>query len=128
MLRRFLYAKRRLLRALIHSCSFTGALFVFQACYGPPPGINDVVYINGKVKAARTQAPIQGIRISVDNNIQSDFTNNEGRFWFQVDIEKSHTLKFEDVDSSLYGSFNAKELILNPIGKDTTIEVTLDEK
>ena len=128
MLHKFLLAKRRLIRAMIHSCSFTGALFVFQACYGPPPSVDDTVYINGKVKSAETSAPILGIRVSVDNNSQSDFSNAEGRFWFQVDSDKNHTMKFEDVDSSLYGSFQTKEITLNAVEKDTTIEILLDGK
>ncbi len=127
MFYRFLLAKRRLIRAMIHSCSFTGALFVFQACYGPPPGVDDTVYIKGKVKSSETSQPIQGIRVSLNNDQQSDITKSDGFFSFQADSDRNYSIKFKDIDSTLNGSYKDKEISLKNIDKDTTFEVLLDE-
>jgi len=117
-----------MIRAMIHSCSFTGALFVFQACYGPPPGVDDTIYLNGKVKSSESSQPIEGIKVSIDNNSQNELTKSDGSFWFQVDSEKSHSIKFEDIDSEINGLFQTLELTIPSVQKDTTIEVLLDEK
>lgn len=128
MLHRFLLAKRRLIRAMIHSCSFTGALFVFQACYGPPPSVDDTVYITGRVKSLETSQPIQGIRVSLNNDQQSDFTKSDGGFSFQAESGMNYSLKFKDIDSTMNGEFKDKEVSLKNIDKDTTFEVLLEVK
>lgn len=128
MLHNFLLAKRRLIRAMIHSCSFTGAMFVFQACYGPPPSADNTVYISGKVKSSETSQPIQGIRVSLNNDQQSDFTKSDGGFNFQADSDKNYSIKFKDIDSTLNGFYKDKEISLKNIDRDTTFEVLLEEK
>lgn len=128
MFYRFLLAKRRLIRAMIHSCSFTGALFVFQACYGPPPGVDKDIYINGKVKSEETSQPIKGIKVFLNDGEQSDYSRTDGFFSFSAESGKSYKLKFIDIDSTLNGSYTDKEIQLNTVEKDTSIEATLQSK
>ena len=50
------------LHNLLKGLSLTTALFIFQACYGTPEGM-DFVYMSFKVVAADTGEPMEGVRV-----------------------------------------------------------------
>lgn len=72
--------KRNIFRVLLRSISFTTALFIFQACYGSPQDFGLDLHVDGKVLAKSSGLPIKGIRVSVLNNVQYVFTDEQGRF------------------------------------------------
>ena len=73
--------KRNWIRKLIGGLSFTTALFVFQACYGTPQDFGADVFIEGLVKSKKTGEPIKGIKVSVADNPQYQYTDEDGEFF-----------------------------------------------
>jgi hypothetical protein len=59
--------KRKVLRAIYGTLSFSTALFVFQACYGTDKDFGADYYLKGIVKSKTTNLPIPGIKVSVEN-------------------------------------------------------------
>ena len=55
------------LHNLLKGLSLTTALFIFQACYGTPEGINHIC-MSFKVMAADTGDPMEGVKISARVN------------------------------------------------------------
>ena len=50
--------KYRWLRNFLKGCSLTAALFVFQACYGTPPGLNREIIeeeVSSEIQQSATQ-------------------------------------------------------------------------
>ena len=62
---------KKWVRRIVGGLSFTSALFVFQACYGTPQDFGLDILLEGQVKSKSTGLPIQGIKVSVEINIQS---------------------------------------------------------
>lgn len=120
--------KRKILRAIYGTLSFSTALFVFQACYGTPEDFGMDVTIKGYVKSKVTNQAIPGIKVSLENHPQYEITNNEGMFMFYASMDSSYKVKFEDIDSTQNGIFLSKDTIVNIIDRSTFIEVALDAK
>lgn len=119
---------RKWLRRLIGGLSFTTALFVFQACYGPPQDLEDDLLIEGQVKSKNTKLPIEGIKVSVANGIQYQLTDINGRFSFYTEKNNYLEVMFEDIDTTKNGWFTDKDTVLsNPINS-VYLNIELEEK
>lgn len=120
--------RSKLLRKLIGGLSFTTALFVFQACYGTPQDFGSDLYVEGIVKSKKTGAPIKGIKVSVENFPQYEFTAEDGSFSLYTEITPLCKIMFEDADSDQNGAFLDKDTILtNPYG-EIHLDILLEDK
>jgi hypothetical protein len=115
-------------RKLIGGLSFTSALFVFQACYGTPQDFGLDILVEGQVKSKATGLPVKGIKVSVEEIMQYDFTNDEGKFSFYTEAVNSLKIKFEDVDFAQYGTFVNKDTIPAIADKRVYLNIALDSK
>lgn len=120
--------KRNWTRKLIGGLSFTSAMFVFQACYGTPQDFGMDILVEGQVKSKATGLPVKGIKVSVEENMQYDFTNDEGKFSFYTEPVNSLKIKFEDVDLDQYGTFVNKDTIPAVADKKVYLNIALDSK
>jgi putative lipoprotein (rSAM/lipoprotein system) len=120
--------KRKILRTIYGALSFSTALFVFQACYGTPQDMGMDVLIQGLVKSKATSLPIPGIKVSIENQPQSEITDSNGSFKFYASSASEYKFKFEDIDSSVNGLFSTKDTILKVIDKSTFLSISLDAK
>lgn len=116
------------MRAIFGTLSFSSSLFVFQACYGVPQDYGLEVSIQGLVKSKETNLPIQGIKVSVENRPQYEFTDNKGKFNIYTSRDASYKVKFEDVDSNENGSYISKDTIIEINYYDAYLDVWLDAK
>lgn len=116
------------IRKLLRGLSLTTAMFVFQACYGPPQDFGADVYVRGLVKSKKTGEPIQGIKVSVADNPQYVYTNNDGSFSFYTETADSCKIMFEDIDSNQNGAFNNKDTILTNISDEVYLNILLEDK
>jgi hypothetical protein len=115
-------------RKLLGGLSLTSALFIFQACYGTPQDFGLDIYIEGQVKSYTTGKPIQGIKVSVAEKMQYEYTNQEGRFSFYTEIADNYKIKFEDIDAIQNNFFIDKDTILSGIDKRVYLDIVLKEK
>ena len=120
--------KSNFIRKILGGLSFTTAMFVFQACYGTPQDFGADIFIEGLVKSKRTGRPIQGIKVSVANNPQYLYTNEDGSFSLYTEIAESYKIIFEDIDSNQNGLFNNKDTTLINIGDQIHLDILLEEK
>ena len=116
------------LRSIIGGLSFTSALFIFQACYGTPQDFVLDLLIQGQVKSRTSGIPIQGIRVSAGENIQYALTDEKGRFSFYSEHFDPIKITFEDIDSTLNGSFVDMDTIVTNVGDDIFLQITLEER
>ncbi|MCK4920277.1 MAG: hypothetical protein KAS71_04475 [Bacteroidales bacterium] len=120
--------KKNWIRKIVGGLSLTSALFVFQACYGTPQDFEFDVLIEGQVKSKTSGIPIKGIKVSVANNMQFEYTNNEGRFSFYTEIIDNMKILFEDIDSIQNGTFLNRDTILTNIEEKVFLDIILEEK
>lgn len=120
--------KRNWRRGIIGGLSFTSALFVFQACYGMPQDYYPELSFSGQVKSKKTGEPIQGIKVTLKEINWADYTNENGEFFLLTQVVHEATLRFEDVDSSAYGSYASKDTLLVDPAEDNVLEIELEEK
>lgn len=120
--------RQRIVRRTLGALSLTGALFVFQACYGPPQDMGNDIYIHGLVKAKTSGKPIEGIKVSVTGDTQYVFTDSSGQYEIYVEQDSAYKITFEDTDSSLHGTFVTKDTILQDGNGSINLDVTLDEQ
>jgi hypothetical protein len=120
--------KRNWTRKLIGGLSFTSAMFVFQACYGTPQDFGLDILIEGQVISKETGSPIKGIKVSVEENMQYDLTNDEGKFSFYTESGNSLKIKFEDVDFDQYGTFVNKDTIPTITDNRVYLNIVLESK
>jgi putative lipoprotein (rSAM/lipoprotein system) len=106
--------KQKLLRKIYGGLSLTTALFVFQACYGTNKDFGNDIKISGTVTSKLTNVPIQGIRVTVQDQYGSSYTDNLGQFVIYTPTASEYKVKFEDID----GTENGKYLL-----KDSTVEI-----
>ena len=125
---KFADRKRNILRKLYGILSLSTALFVFQACYGSPHDMGLDVHIQGTVKSNKTNAPIPGIKVSVENNPQFEYTDNSGNFTIYISRADVYKIKFEDIDSAKNGEFLPKDTIVNNTSGAFQITIGLDVK
>jgi len=88
--------KRKILRLLFGTLSFSTALFVFQACYGTNKDFGRDVLIKGCVRSKTNEKPLAGIRVSITNMPQYTYTDSKGQFQMFGSSNNSYHLIFED--------------------------------
>ena len=71
--------KRKLLRFLFGSFSFTALMFTFQACYGMPERSVEAD-IQGRVTDMETGEPVEGLQVTSDIVGLADTTDRNGQF------------------------------------------------
>jgi hypothetical protein len=120
--------KLKILRKIYGALSLSSALFVFQACYGTPHDMVRDVYIQGLVKSKATNLPIQGIKVSIDNQPQYEITDSIGKFKIYTYRATEYKVKFQDIDSIINGYFLPKDTVLKIADESAFLNVSLDDK
>lgn len=120
--------KRSWIRKIIGGLSFTSAMFIFQACYGTPQDFGRDLLVEGQVKSKTLGLPIKGIKVSVADNIQYDFTDENGNFSFYTEMLDSLSFQFQDIDSTQNGQYFDKDTILTGIIKNVYLDIILEDK
>jgi hypothetical protein len=120
--------KRSWRRKLLGGLSLASALFIFQACYGTPQDMGLDIFIEGQVKSKKTGLPVKGIKVSVIDKMQFEYTNEEGKFSFYTEAASSYKVKFEDIDSNQNGLFIGRDTLLANIDKSVYLRIALEEK
>lgn len=120
--------KSKFIRKLVGGLSLTTAAFIFQACYGPPQDFGDDIFIEGLVKSKNTGQPIKGIKVSVKDNPQYQFTGEDGSFSFYTGIADNCTIRFQDTDADQNGSFSDKDTTLTNLSSQIYLNIVLAEK
>jgi putative lipoprotein (rSAM/lipoprotein system) len=120
--------KSNWIRKLIGGLSFTTALFVFQACYGTPQDMGNDVFIEGQVKSKTSGLPVKGIKVAVADNMQYQYTDENGKFSFYTEMLENLTLHFQDIDLSQNGLYKDKDTLLNTMSKKVYLNIVLEEK
>ena len=116
-----------LIKKIIGGLSFTTALFIFQACYGTAQDFGLDLKIEGQVKSKSTGDPIKGIKVSVENSMQYEYTNEEGKFLFYAEIADKMKILFEDIDSSKNGLYINKDTILSDFNDHVYLDILMEE-
>lgn len=115
-------------RRLLGGLSLTSALFVFQACYGSPQDMGLDILVQGQVKSKNTGTPIKGIKVSVNDGMQYEYTDEQGSFSFYTYWGGTFKVAFEDtaiVQDKLYKS---KDTIITRTVNDTVhIDIEMEE-
>ena len=120
--------KKNWIRKIIGGLSFTSAMFVFQACYGTPQAFGDDLLVEGQVKSKTSGLPIKGIKVSVADKMQSEYTNDDGRFSIYTELRDNVKIKFEDVDLLQNGTFLNKDTVLINLKERVFLNITLEDK
>ncbi len=120
--------KSKLIRKLVGGLSLTTAAFIFQACYGPPQDFGDDIFIEGLVKSKKTGQPIKGIKVSVKDNPQYQFTSEDGSFSFYTGFAENCTIRFQDTDAGQNGAFSDKDTTLTNLTSQIYLNILLAEK
>jgi hypothetical protein len=115
-------------RKLIGGLSLTTAMFIFQACYGTPQDFGLDLLIEGQVKAKTTGLPVKGIKVSVVELPQYLYTDSDGKFSFYTESADAITIKFEDIDSSVNGSFIDRDTVIAGATESVYLDIVLKEK
>ncbi len=119
--------KSKILRKLFGGLSLTTALFVFQACYGPPQDFGYDVLVEGLVKSKKTGLPVKGIKVTPANNPQYYLTGADGKFSFYIERTPDCLIRFEDPDLQLNGTFVTKDTTLVHPQYHIYFEISLQE-
>jgi hypothetical protein len=119
--------KNNWIRKILAGLSFTSVLFVFQACYGTPQDFGLDLLIEGQVKAENTGLPLQNIKVSVSNNSQYAYTNQNGEFSFYTERIEGIELNFADSDSLQNGLYAPKDTLLNNVSEKVYVSISLPE-
>ena len=119
--------KRKILRKVFGALSLSSALFIFEACYGHPQDFGNDVYIQGIVKSKITNQLIQGIKVSIENQPQYVITDSTGKFEIYTSRATEYNVKFEDLDSTQFGSFLPKDTVVTIADESIFLNVSLDE-
>ena len=84
--------------------------------------------IEGQVKAKISGLPINGIKVSVTDNVQYGYTDGEGKFSFYTERNDNVTVLFEDIDLAQNGTFVNKDTVLTNVGEKVFLNIKLEEK
>jgi len=122
---------RRILRRIYQGLGAATISILFQACYGPvygPPMDEDII-IKGKV-SSKTQDPIPGIRVSVENlsSNRYSYTNENGIFFIDVPQRNSYELQFMDVDGYKNGFYQTLKKTISLSDTNMTLDIQLDDE
>lgn len=120
--------KRNWIRNIIGGLSFTSAMFVFQACYGTPQAFGEDLLVEGQVKSKTSGLPIKGIKVSVADKMQSEYTNDDGRFSLYTELRDNVKIMFEDIDSTQNGSFLNEDTVVTNMKEKIFLNITLEDK
>ncbi len=120
--------KKNWIRKVVGGLSLTSAMFVFQACYGTPQGFEPDLLIEGQVKSKTSGLPINGIKVSVAENMQYEMTDQEGKFSFYTQLLENLTLQFQDIDSLENGHYITKDTVLTVLSEKVYLDIALEEK
>jgi hypothetical protein len=120
--------KRIWIRNLLGGLSLSTALFLFQACYGTPQDLRVDILIEGLVKSKTTGSPVPGIKISIDNVSQYQYSDAEGKFSLYTEKLDNYNVHFEDIDSTENGSFFNKDTVLMNVNNNVYLNIELEEK
>jgi hypothetical protein len=120
--------KRKILRRIYGALSLSSALFVFQACYGTPHDMIRDVFIQGSVKSKATNLPIQGIKVSIENQPEFALTDSIGKFKMYASRAAEYKIKFQDIDSIINGNYLPKDTVLKIVDDLTFLNISLDDK
>ena len=118
---------RSWIRKIVGGLSFTSAMFIFQACYGTPQDFGLDLLVEGQVKSKTSGLPIEGIKVSVADNIQHEMTDKDGKFSFYTEKVKNLKIKFEDVDTIQNGLYTNRDTILTDIKEKVYLGIMLKE-
>lgn len=114
---------------MLGGLSITSALFIFQACYGTPQDLGHDLLLEGQVKSKTSGLPIKGIKVTVSNNMQYEFTDDNGHFSLYTEMLEHLKILFEDVDSTQNGLYADKDTVLNNISTGKVfLDIDLEEK
>lgn len=116
------------IRRMVRGVSLTSALFVFQACYGTPQDMGFDLLIEGQVKSKTTGLPIPGIKVTIKDIGQWEFTDEEGRFGIYTLLTDAVIVQFQDVDSIENGNFNYQDTLLTTDREHVLLTIELTEK
>lgn len=110
--------------------SLSAVAFTFQACYGMPQDDWVSVDIKGYVNDSQTREPIPGIRVRVDGNGSSAYTDAEGFFVVRAEPDSVYTLNFTDVDGEDNGLYWDKTASLSDTAsmEELSFKVLLNPK
>jgi putative lipoprotein (rSAM/lipoprotein system) len=115
-------------KKILGGLSLTSALFIFQACYGTPHDMGLDIFIEGQVKSEKTNKPVKGIKVSVEDKMQYQYTDESGKFSLYTETATSYKIKFEDIDSDQNGIFVEKDTVLTKIDRTIYLNIELEEK
>jgi putative lipoprotein (rSAM/lipoprotein system) len=115
-------------RKVLQGLSFTSVLFIFQACYGTPQDMRRDFLIEGQVMSKATSLPIQGIKVSILNAEQYQFTGTDGKFLFYTLTLPTYQINFDDADGSQNGSFQTKDTIISNINAQVSLNILLETR
>jgi hypothetical protein len=116
----------KILSMIFRGICVSAASLLLQACFLNIPNFDapdNLMTIQGKVRANKTGEPIPGIKISIDNGTMSDdYTNQDGYFKIKkVPLMVCYIIKAEDVDGELNGGlFKEKTLTFQNADYDRT--------
>lgn len=117
---------KRWIRNIIGGLSLTSALFIFQACYGTMQDYGYDVQVSGKITSKKTGLPIEGIKVSVKDDIQYDYTSDDGSF--HMYIAKQDTIQFYIQDIAEQKTYTDRDtIIINP-DKSISLNIKLEEQ
>jgi hypothetical protein len=120
--------KNKWLRKLLGGLSLTTAAFIFQACYGTDQDMEPDIHLEGKVASRASGLPITGIKVTLDGMNLLDTTNQNGEFSIFTRFANSYKLIFEDVDSTINGSYQSHDTIVSGDNVHAFVNVLLDNK
>ena len=115
-------------RKIIQGLSLTSVLFVFQACYGTAQDFGLDVFIEGQVLSKTTGLPIEGIKVSIADDVQYEVTDKDGMFALYTYPKYRLRLLFQDIDSEEKGHNLDKDTILTELREKMYLNIALDEK
>lgn len=125
---KIMFMGRKWLRNIVKGVSLTSALFVFQACYGTPQDLGFDFWIEGQVKSKTTGLPIRGIKVSVADGVQYEYTDENGRFGFFTEKVEGVKLQFQDVDSTENRWYQHRDTLLSVAKEQVFLNIELEEK
>ena len=108
--------KRKLLRFLFGSFSFTALMFTFQACYRMPERSVEAD-IQGRVTDMETGEPVEGLQVTSDIVGLTDTTDRNGQFVDPVGkrslyVWEEYRFTVTDIDGAENGQYETLDTVL----------------
>jgi putative lipoprotein (rSAM/lipoprotein system) len=119
--------KRTWRKGILGGLSFTSALFIFQACYGMPQDFYEEIQFTGHVKSKSTGKPVEGILVSLNNNLTCETLEN-GEFQIFSERIDQAKLSFRDVDGDKNGAYLTQDTVIMQPDEHVILEIELEEE